>query len=88
MKVPQLSKLGAPGSIGRRAALATAAVTGLAIAAPATPASAATPRVAIQTSAGSPGTAIGPTLIGDTFNGGTVIVTSPSAAVGTVNTTR
>jgi hypothetical protein len=64
-----------PGWIGRRAALATAVITALAIAAPGAEASASVARDAV---------AIGPTLIGDTFNGGTAIVTSPSPAVATV----
>jgi hypothetical protein len=73
-----------PSPIRRRAALATAAIAALAIAAPVAPASADTPLAVVQTSAGSAGSATGPTLIGDTFNGGTVVVTSPSSATGTV----
>jgi uncharacterized membrane protein len=59
--------------IRRRAAFATAVITALAIAAPVAGASAA-----------EPASATGPTLAGDTFNGGTAIVTSPSSAVGSV----
>ena len=71
-------------SIRSCAALATAAITALAIAAPVAQATAATPRAIVQTPADSASCATGPTLIGDTFNGGTVIVTSPSPAAGTV----
>lgn len=73
-----------PSSIRRRAALATAAITALAIAAPVAQAGAATPTAGLQTSASSAGSAIGPTLSGNAFNGGTVVVTSPSSATGTV----
>jgi hypothetical protein len=62
-----------PRPIRRRAAFATAVITALAIAAPVAGASAATP-----------GSATGPTLTSDVFNGGTAIVTSPSSAVGSV----
>jgi hypothetical protein len=71
-------------SIRSRAALATAAITALAIAAPVAQASPVTPHAVAQTTAGSSGSATGPTLIGDTFNGATLIVTSPSPASGTV----
>jgi hypothetical protein len=81
--MPTQPKHRPPSSIRRLAALATAAITALAIAAPVAQASAATPPV-VQASAGSAGSATGPTLSGDTFNGGTVIVTSPSPATGTV----
>ena len=73
-----------PSPIRRRAALATAVITALAIAAPVAGASAATPFAAVEPSAGPAGSANGPTLTGDTFNGATVIVTSPSPASGTV----
>jgi hypothetical protein len=68
-----------PSPIRRRAGFATAVITALAIAAPVAEASAATPRAVP-----APATVKGPTLIGDTFNGGLAIVTSPSSAVGTV----
>lgn len=64
--------------------MATAVITALAIAAPVAEASAATPRAVVQTSAGSAGSVAGPTLSGDTFNGGTAVVTSPSSATATV----
>jgi hypothetical protein len=64
-----------PSWIGRRAALATGAIAALAIAAPGAEASASVARDAVAT---------GPTLIGDVFNGGTAIVTSPSPAAGIV----
>jgi hypothetical protein len=86
--MPAQPKHGLPAFIGRRAAVATAAVTALAIAAPLATASAATPRAVVQTPAGTAGSAVGPTLVGDTFNGATVIVTSPSSAIGTVNDSR
>jgi hypothetical protein len=76
-----------PSWAGRRAVVATAAVTALAIAAPVAHASAAQPTV-IQTPPASAASVTGPTLIGDTFNGATVIVTSPSPAVGTVSDSR
>jgi uncharacterized membrane protein len=56
-----------------RAALATAVVTALAIAAPVAQASAATPRAVSPPASAA---AIGPTLIGDVFDGPTTIVTS------------
>ena len=65
-------------------ALVISVIAALAIAAPVTGARASTPRAAVQTSAGPAGSATGPTLIGDTFNGGTVIVTSPSPASASV----
>jgi hypothetical protein len=58
----------------RRAAFMTAVIAALAIAAPVAGANAATD---------PPATAIGPTLTGDVFNGGTTIVTSPGSASGT-----
>jgi hypothetical protein len=61
-------------TLGRRAALVTAVIAALAIAAP----------VAGARAAGAPtATAVGPTLIADVFNGGTTIVTSPGSATGT-----
>jgi hypothetical protein len=68
----------------RRHAAFASVIAALAIAAPVTGARASTPRAAVQTSAGPAGSATGPTLIGDTFNGGTVIVTSPSPATATI----
>jgi hypothetical protein len=65
-------------STQRRAALLTGVIAALALAAPVAGASADTP------SASAAGVANGPTLIGDTFNGGTALVTSPSPASGTV----
>jgi hypothetical protein len=62
-----------PNPIRRHAALATAVIAALAIAAPIAGASAATPA-----------DATGPTLVGDVFNGGTAIATSPSPAAATV----
>jgi hypothetical protein len=62
--------------------LATAVITALAIAAPVAEASAATPPVPPPATASAAAT--GPTLVGDVFNGGTAIVTSPSSADGTV----
>jgi anti-sigma-K factor RskA len=73
-----------PGSVRRCAAVATAAIAALAIAAPVAQATAATPRAVVQTPADSAGSVTGPTLSGNMFNGGTVIVTSPSPATGTV----
>jgi hypothetical protein len=42
------------------------------------------PASSVEPSVAHGAVAIGPTLIGDVFNGGTTIVTSPSPAVGTV----
>jgi hypothetical protein len=42
------------------------------------------PSSSVEHSVARAGVASGPTLIGDVFNGGTAIVTSPSPAVGTV----
>jgi hypothetical protein len=42
------------------------------------------PRAFVEPSVARAAGATGPTLIGDVFNGGTAIVTSPSPAVGTV----
>ena len=42
------------------------------------------PRSFVEPSVARAGVAIGPTLTGDFFNGGTAIVTSPSPAVGMV----
>lgn len=71
-------------SFRSRAALAAAAITALAIATPVAQATPATPRAIAQTPADSASSTTGPTLIGDTFNGGTVVVTSPSPATGNV----
>jgi hypothetical protein len=69
----------------RRHAAFASVIAALAITVPVTAASASTRLAAVQTSADPPASAAyGPTLIGDTFNGGTVIVTSPSPATGTV----
>jgi hypothetical protein len=70
-----------PSPIRTRAALATAVITALAIAAPVAQASAATPPAVSPTASAA---AIGPTLTGDVFNGRTAIVTSPSSTVVTV----
>jgi hypothetical protein len=75
-------------AFARRAVLATAAIATVAAAAPATQASAATPRTDPQASAAPAGSAVGPTLIGDTFNGATAIVTSPSPVSSTVTGAR
>jgi hypothetical protein len=72
-----------PSPIRRHAALATAVITALAIAAPVAEASAATPP-ADPPPASASAVATGPTLTGDVFNGPTAVVTSPSSAVGTV----
>lgn len=82
--MPVQPKHGRPSPIRRRAAWATAVVTALAVAAPVAQASAATPLAVVDTSGGQAASANAPTLAGDTFNGGTVVVTSPSSAVGTV----
>jgi hypothetical protein len=58
----------------RRFAFGTAVITALAIAAPVAGASAATD---------PPAAVVGPTLIGDVFNGNTTIITSPGPALGT-----
>jgi hypothetical protein len=68
----------------RRHAAFASVIAALAIVSPVTGASASTPRAAVQASPGPGGSAYGPTLIGDTFNGGAVIVTSPSPATATV----
>lgn len=69
----------------RRAALATGVIAALAFAAPGAEANAAThvaaPAPAVASDRGS---AIGPTIVGSVFNGGTVLVTSPGPAVGSV----
>jgi hypothetical protein len=73
--------------IRRSAAFATGVITALALAAPVAEASAATPHAGpVPATANSVARAAvtGPTFVGDVFNGGTAIVTSPSAAVGTV----
>jgi hypothetical protein len=68
--------------IRRPSAVATGLITALAIAAPITHASAATP-AAVPPPAGT-SLVIGPTLSGDVFNGPLTIVTSPSPASATV----
>jgi hypothetical protein len=65
-----------PRLISRFAALAISVITAIAIAAPIADASAATPRAVPQAAA----TAVGPTLIGNVFNGKLVIVTSSGGA--------
>jgi hypothetical protein len=62
-----------------RTAFATAIITALAITGPVTGA-----RAAAEPSA----TVVGPTLIGDTFNGSTTIITSPGPAIGTTIESR
>jgi hypothetical protein len=58
-------------------------ITALALAAPVAEASAAAPH-AVPPHAIASRAVTGPTLIGDVFNGGTAIVTSPSPALGMV----
>jgi hypothetical protein len=70
-----------PSPLSTRAALATAAITALAIAAPVAQASAGPPPAVSPPASAA---AIGPTLDGDIFNGHTAIVTSPSSTVVTV----
>jgi hypothetical protein len=76
------------GPIRRRAVSAAGVIAALAIAAPVAEASAATPR-AVPFSFFGPwagaALAIGPTVIGDAFNGGTTVVVSTAPAVGTTN---
>jgi hypothetical protein len=62
-----------------RSAFATAIITALAITGPVAAASAAPEPSA---------TVVGPTLIGDTFNGSTTIITSPGPAFGTTIESR
>jgi hypothetical protein len=69
-----------PRWIGRFAALSISAVTAVGIAAPIADASAATPHAVPQAAA----TAVGPTLVGNVFNGKLVIVTSRSSSDATV----
>jgi hypothetical protein len=68
--------------IGRRAALAASAIAALAIAAPGAEASAAA-TLAVPPPAARE-SVVGPTLIGDVFNGSTVILTSPSPTARTI----
>jgi hypothetical protein len=84
--------------IRRRAALATGVITALAIAAPGAQASAAAspalpasaiaglraPVSSVEHPVGRAAVAVGPTIIGSVFNGGTAVVTSPGPAVGSV----
>jgi hypothetical protein len=58
-------------------------ITALALAAPVAEASAAAPH-AVPPHGIASRAVTGPTLIGDVFNGGTAIVTSPSPALGMV----
>jgi hypothetical protein len=66
--------------------LATGVIAALAIAAPVAEASAATPReVPFFGPTAGVAVAIGPTVIGSVFNGGTTVVVSTSPALGSVN---
>jgi hypothetical protein len=64
--------------------LATGVIAALAVAAPVAEASAATPLAVVEPSAGLVAVAIGPTVIGSVFNGGTTVVISTSTAFGSV----
>jgi hypothetical protein len=88
-------KVRRPNLIRRYTALATA-ITALAIGAPATEATAAAPLTTVASlpainalsfdpTVGGVAVAIGPTVIGDVFNGGTTVVVSNTSAVGSVN---
>jgi hypothetical protein len=70
-----------PSPIRRRAALATAVISALAIAAPVAGASAATP-VAVDRSARGAEFAFGGYSIGNVFNGGTAVIVSTGSALG------
>jgi hypothetical protein len=74
-----MTSAAAASALRRQAAFATAVVGALAIAAPPAGAAAATDPSA---------TAVGPTLIGNVFNGSTTIVTSPGYAAGTTIESR